>query len=208
MTCLALLLSIQNLQAQKTLEYGIGMGLNYTNLIETNNKIESTITKYSGKLSPSVFCRAEYNAYPKLRFTLDPTILFTLAEEDDSDSLITVDEKTHIEGVYISSPIKAHFNVIQNFWASAGLSYSYLVNLSAKREEVTSKLNNIVDNRNLVSWQLGVNYNIRNWVELAVNYSRDINGLYSLIHTDANGLVVSDGRVKNQMIQFTVSISH
>ncbi len=200
LTCLALLLINPHLHAQKSFEYGIGFGLNYTNLFETNNDLPETKSEFKGRLSPSIMIRMEYNALSRLRFTIDPSILFTQAEQEFDN--ITM------EGIYISTPIKTHYRLFNSIWSSAGFSYDYLVNLEAKNEFVSASYKDLADNRHLISWQVGLNYDIKNWVEIALNYSQNSNSLYSLYHTGGTGSIISSGEIKNRYLQFSVIVSH
>jgi len=109
--------------AQSKMEYGIGIGLIYSDYHETNNLPDGIeIDIDSPKLSPSVNTYIGYKLNAKTIIAASPGINFHLHSEPFSERKLST--------VYFHLPLGLQYKVGGNFSLLSDLFYDYLVNQS------------------------------------------------------------------------------
>ncbi len=192
-----------NLDAQKKWEYGIGLGLNASNFILQSDVSEDTDLFERG-ISPTTKIRAEFNHDSKFRTTLDAGFTFIIAKS----KVEAGEEQTTTSGVNLEFPLLFHYKVFKDMSLSAGPSYSYLVGMSAEQGDQSSNITDFLNNRHLISSLVGINYDINNWVELGLNYSRNINSFLQTDVTDISGNPAGELTIKHHYFQFAIIATH
>ena len=216
-------LSLSNqIEAQSNWKFGIGFGLNYSDLLEKISPEASLViigsdipeanplvpigSDAKGRMTPqlgfSTFVRAENHFAQKWKLSTSPAISFLGSKYRESSV-------AKLENVMINLPLLIEYEMFNNFYLGTGPTLDYLVNMTnvndnGDRNDITSQS----DNRYFFGLRHSMSYVIKDWVEIGLSYNHMMTKLYDLNITDLNGSPAGSYSAKINYLQFAIVVRH
>lgn len=177
-----LLIASLSLTGQKSMKYGIGLGMIQSKINQTIPEGAYPInfnTNVDAKLGLSFFIRAERDLSDKFSMTLSPGFDFLASR--------LFDREINYSAVAIKAPLELHYFPVKNIFIGTGISYNYLLNLTVKTEMESTDVTKRTNTRHLVNLIPSIGYVFNDFLELSLSYNHGLNNLVETELTDING---------------------
>lgn len=196
------LFSLQLIHAQK-FQYGIGLGLNSSNLIWNKPTIDLLELNFKYRTSYIVKAITAYRFNKYISVSIEPGYL----SRGYMPSAIDTIGKACVVFNYVNLPILFHYNLIKKLNICIGPELSYLLGKGAKNKLEDAEILLLLDHKFDYGLRLGVQYNFYKQLTVAAHYYRGISSPYkSFDIRDINGLFVMKNRQIHQT--FTLDLSY
>jgi len=200
-----LLLSCLHIEchAQSNWKFGVGLGINYSELKEQVSSTNSLFLSEDDKsqIGFSTFIRVENYFTNKWKVSASPAITFIGSNlQDNTDS--------KLESVLVSLPLQIHYELFHNFYLGSGPTIDYLLNLTNEANGIRTNITSQSNNRFLFGLRHSISYVIKDWVEIGLSYNHIESELDNLNVTDIDGNLAGEYSAKFKYFQFSVAVRH
>ncbi|MGE0079539.1 MAG: porin family protein [Bacteroidales bacterium] len=178
------------------ISYGIGAGLNYSNLIFNNIGDEDSDYKIGFQLNALL----EYNFNKTVGFRIEPGFV----NRGTLNDAVLLDSKININ--YITAPLLIKISPIDNFAILLGPEYAWRLTAKATTDGKTTNVKSIYDSKFDIGINAGISYRFVDKIEIGLRYNRGfISTVKDLRTTDEYGNLEGKAKICNHGFTFLIT---
>ena len=200
LSCLLLLFTTQIVTAQSKFEYGVGVGINHSEIKEEISTPAGPARSQSkGIRLPALYLKVGYNHNKKIHFNsgLGLSWLGSFQRDLSAREIATT----------IEIPALLEWNATEHFLISSGPIYNYILDMTNDDAVQNIDILPSVNTRHHLGFQSGVamSYEI---IELSLSYAHYLTNVFNLRYTDENGNDIGTlvSRFRNFRIGITIRV--
>ncbi len=194
---LVLIFFTSTIFAQSKMEYGIGIGILYSDYHEINNLpdgFEFDIDE--ARISPSINAYAAYRVAEKTKITTSPGMNFLLHNEPYTTR--------NLSSMYLHLPIGAQHRILGNLSLMGDVFYDFLLNQSYEYRGEHGSFTDRANTKNLFGASAGLAYSIGRYAEIQLTASQHFNAVNTFPLTGAGNIVLGDVKLKNRFLKLNL----